>query len=240
MLKRLNWNMFPVTVYTWASWLMSEWDSFCLFHFKNLPNNDLKEIEVLPLQDRDYQKMLYEHRMILFKEKTETAYSRYRETLQVLDASLLDQSILQLSPRQASCGLLYLMLNNFFFLSDYALIFYSEGSSNTSDSSLTLAFGNEYFMNPSFVEIYRHEQAACKVKELVCNFLSLAAEVSDPVFLEVAMNYFKGYYDRLQRDYTPPPVTRNMSRETLKQEVYEDFLSYQTYNPYSRESVFSR
>lgn len=238
MMYRLSWRMFPVTIYTWISWLMSQWDSFCQFHFRYHPNNNLKDIEQLPFQDREYQKLLYEHRMIVFKEKTKSAYLRIRETLQVLDAAVMDHNLLQMTPRVASSGLLYLMLNKFFYMSEYSLIYYTGSDEVFHDTSLTMAFGNPSYTN-HIVQSCRLEEGSNKVKELVCSFLSLAAEVSDPGTLEYAINYFESFVP-MRCDYTPPLITRCLSREALEQQVYEEFLSFQTYNPYSREFVCTR
>jgi hypothetical protein len=214
---------------------MTEWDSFCMFHFCCLPCNDLKDIELMSPAERDYQRALYEQRMIVFKDKTKAAYARFRETLQVLDAAMLDHNVLQMTPRLASSGLLYLMLNKFFYTSDYALVLYT-GEPNYPSASLSLAFGSPAYDN---VSASRVEEGSAKVKELVCNFLSLAAEVSDPGQLELAVNFFEGFVP-MSLEFSLPLVTRCMTAEALEQQVYEEFLSYQTYNPLSREFVCRR
>mmetsp|Transcript_29044 Transcript_29044/g.51963 ORF Transcript_29044/g.51963 Transcript_29044/m.51963 type:complete len:475 (-) Transcript_29044:1657-3081(-) len=236
MLQRLSWLMFPVTVYTWVSWLMSQWDSFCLFHFHYLPNNDLKEIELLPPHECNLQKALYESRMILFKEKTRTAYDRFRETLQIMDAAVLDHNLLQMTPRLASSGLLYLMLNKFFYESDYSLIFYT-GESSFPENSLSLAFGSDSYGYTDEAS-QRLQEGSCKVKELVCNFLSMAADIADLGSLEFSINFFEGFLP-MTRDYTLPIVYRFL-KENRDSLVREDLLSFQTYNPNSREFVCTR
>jgi len=153
--------------------------------------------------------------MILFKQANQKAYKRYRETMQILDVSLLHPTSLNFVPRHLTSGLLYLMISKFFFESNYSLLYYNGDTDNEADQSVE---SNDPF----------RLESTGTVQELFEEFISSAAEVENIEEIYESVSFFHPFLE-FEASFDLPVVCKLQSKARIESH-YEDFLSYQTHN----------
>lgn len=205
LLKALGWRITGPTVYSITNWLMAQWDSFLHYHFGHISYNNPDFYLLNP--DPENQKM-FENRYISFKLANHVSYKRFRETLQVLDASILDVGILKYPPRHIAGALLFLAISEYFRQTHYSL----------------LVFSSPYTEIPAF-EISDMQGL---VEEMFANFVGAALGVKSlDEICPAASALFPFFKIDLNNDL--PPVCKLQSKSRLEAH-YEEFLSYQTHN----------
>lgn len=213
LLRSLDFKTNPATANNWMSWLMTQWDCFIDFHFSCVPGNNLKDFDQSP--NKKSLKSSYEDRMILFKQANQKAYKRYRETMQILDVSLLHPACLNFIPRYLACGLLYLMISKFFFESNYALLYFNGQIDDEDEQS---ADGNDPF----------RLESTGTVQELFEEFVGSAADVENIEEIYESVSFFHPFLE-FESSFDLPVVCKLQSKARLESH-YEDFLAYQTHN----------
>lgn len=206
MLKSLNWRITGPTVYNFTNWLMVQWDSFLHFHFGHIIFNNPNYY----LQNPDsVGQGSYEERYISFKLANHISYRRFRETVQVLDASLLDVSILKYSSKNIAAALLFLSISEYFRQTNYALLTFTSPRQEAPDFQL-------------------HEMQGL-AEEILISFITASLSVNSlDDICPAASALFPFFKIELNNDL--PPVCKVQSKQRLEAH-YEEFLSYQTHNP---------
>jgi hypothetical protein len=125
MIRHLSWKTYPVTIFTYLSWMLSQWDTFLLAKFATLPYNRLDLIMELPLEHLEIELARWNSRFILFKHPNEAAYTRYVEIMQIMDSANLSIDTYSLPRSQTAVGLLYLMVGLHFSTTNHELLRYS-------------------------------------------------------------------------------------------------------------------
>ena len=148
MIKSLNWRLTGPSVYSIVNWLIAQWDSFLHFHFGHISYNNQNYY----LQNTDPGNQgLYEEHYVSFKLANHVSYRRFRETIQVLDASMLDISILKYSPRHVAAALLFLAISEYFRQTHYALLTFTSLYAEMQDLQVQEMQGIVEEMMVSFV-----------------------------------------------------------------------------------------
>ena len=80
--------------------------------------------------------------LIVFKRSNKVSYERYRELFQILDAAILDISVLRYSNKLLAGALLYLMVVKGFYQSDYKLLDFAATSAANVLDELSIFFGD--------------------------------------------------------------------------------------------------
>ena len=202
--------------------MMTEWDNYIEFHFGCVAGNNPKDFELFA--DKKKVKEAYEERMILFKQANQKAYKRFRETMQILDESVLHSSSMKFMPRHLACGLLYLMISKFFYETNYALLYFTgdykdQNSENSKYSEMIESFDNP---DPFYLE------SAAAVQELFANFIRTAVNIENIEDIYGSVAFFHPFLE-FEAVYDLPVVCRVQSKTKLESH-YEEFLAYQTHN----------
>lgn len=212
IMRELDWKLLPATPYNWVNCLMTLWDSFVQYHFCCVTYNRKSDFEHLPPELKSAEAKLYEKRMILFKEATQTAYRRYRETMQVLDVGVLHRDSVEIANERLALGLLYLMISRFFYQSGYALLHYEgPGANNSGDQE----------------EDSQYENAAV-VQDLFLDFISSTVGITDISEIYCSVHFFHPLTD-LEVSFDLPIVCKVFSKQQIESS-YNEFLAYQTHN----------
>ena len=231
MLNKLNWKIFPGTVFNWLSWLMSQWDKFLLYHFGNMPGNNPEDFDMLTHEHKLLEKSALDQRMISFKQSNQFSYKRYRETLQIIDTACLDLGSVQYKPKCLAASVLYLALSKFFFKENYSLFKHFK----KNEMSISLSFGNsrmeDYCLN-SDADPY---ESAMMLQDIYSNFLGSTLNIYDWNELQGPVNFLHPYLE-LEIGLELPSICKVQAKEKLEAH-YEEFLTYQTYTAYSLEFV---
>jgi hypothetical protein len=235
VLRSLGFKIFPATVYNWTNWLMSQWDAFVEYHFGCVSYNRPKDFAQLPSSEREMHQKLYEKRYIVFKEANQKAYKRFRETMQVLDVSMLKVESMRLLPRVLAGGLLYLMISKYFYETNYALLYYNgpeydELAKGTYNDRLSVWFGETKEVEDDIEELSenQHLEGATVVQELYSGFLAASLEIKNIEEIYTAVSYFHPFLE-LDIVYDLPNVCKTQSKTRIESH-YDEFLSYQTHN----------
>lgn len=242
ILTSIGFKIFPSTLYNWVSWLMTQWDSFVDYHFGCVPYNRPKDFASLPQSEKEMHQRLYEKRAIVFKEPNQRAYKRYRETMQILDVSMLKTESMKYLPRVLSGGLLYLMISKYFYETNYSLLYfngpeYDEPSRNSHNDNLNMWFGDSKEFDDECEELTesQHIEGATVVQELYSGFLAAALEIKNIEEIYQAVSFFHPFLE-LEIVYDLPTVCKTQSKARIESH-YEEFLSYQTHNSHNLEFV---
>ena len=218
--KTIDFKVFPGTCCNWMSWLMTQWDNFLDFHFGCVQGNNLKHFSQIP--ERKKSKEEYEERMIFFKQANQSAYKRYRETMQILDVSLLHPDTMKFLPKHLSSGLLYLMISKYFYETNYELLHYN--GEEKKEINKKIKDFEETFDN---LEIIHLENTAA-VQELFSVFIKEAAGIKN---IEEIYNSVSFFHPFLEFDAVINlPIACKMQNKAKLESHYEDFLAYQTHN----------
>lgn len=178
ILKTLKWKITQPTSITVCDWLMTQWDSYA--------QNELG--------DRSHTITL----------KDSKGYKKFREIVQLIDASSLDIGYLRFRPRIIAACSCYMILFKHVKEQKYAPILLYE----------------------SYKEEYEEEYVR-NFMDLFLNFVSAALEifVYDEMF--ACGNFLNRFVD-VQVCYEFPPVCKTGFRP---ENHYQEFLSFQTHNP---------
>ena len=141
MVRYLRWRTLPVTIFTYLTWMMQQWDMFILGRFAGLPFNRLDLIWELPAEHAEEELGKWNQRFILFKHTNDAAYARYIELMQILDVAYLNLEIYQIERHIASVGLLYLMIGRYFTMTNYELLKYCGNNDDMIYYNLLSNFG---------------------------------------------------------------------------------------------------
>ena len=184
---------------------MAQWDSFLHFHFGHIVHNNPDYYS--SNLDSENQRM-YEERYISFKLANHISYRRFRETMQVLDASCLDISMLKHNPRHIAAALLYLSISEYFRQTHYSL----------------LTFGSPFQEKLSFDP----REMEGLVEEIFVNFIAAALDFKSlDQICPTASALFPFFKIELNNDL--PLVCKVQPKHKLEAH-YEEFLAYQTHN----------
>jgi Cyclin, N-terminal domain len=242
VLRTLGFKVFPATVYNWTNWLMTQWDSFVDFHFGCVSYNRARDFAFLPSSEKEMHQKLYEKRLILFKEANQKAYKRFRETMQILDISILNVNINKFLPRVLAGGLLYLMISKYFYETNYCLLYfngpdYVETLKNHKNDNLNLWFGDEKEFVDEFEEINdnQHIEGATVVQELYSGFLAASLEIKNIEEIYQTVSFFHPYLE-LDIIYDLPTICRTQNKARIESH-YEEFLTYQTHNSHNLQFI---
>ncbi|CAG9327905.1 unnamed protein product [Blepharisma stoltei] len=238
ILSRLDWKIFPATIYNWTNWLMSQWDKFVEFHFGCVNYNKPKDFDHLPPDQKKKEQKKLEKRLIVFKYSNHQAYKRFRESLQVLDIGVLDIGIAKITPRIAASGLLYLMISKFFYQTNYNLLYYSGPDYHESPpvfeenecNNISMCFGDGE-EGPAGLEDHREAQNfenARVVQQLYSGFISASCDIKNIEEIYESVAFFHPFLE-FEIVYDLPLVCKVQSKEKLESH-YEEFLAYQTHN----------
>ncbi|OMJ86753.1 hypothetical protein SteCoe_11690 [Stentor coeruleus] len=213
ILHTLKWHMCPSTTYSLLNCVLTEWDSYILILFK-----DYSDYVSTLTKDKIKQQDLLNKRLETFKRENTYSYKRFREVIQILDASVLEFEHYKYKPWKLIAGLVYLMVNKCFFNNKYELLWWN-----------TFVLGQENTMNYDEVVSIGTETVHLILEKFICT-----------VFKCVSLDVLTGTLKYLNRFiefnfcYNLPPVTRVVRNV---QENYENFLSYQTYNVRNKEFI---
>ena len=242
VLRDLCFKVNPGTCYNWVSWLMTQWDSFVDYHFGCVPYNRPKDFSHLSTSEREMHQRLYEKRCIFFKEANQRAYKRYRETMQVLDVSMLSIESTRYLPRVLAGGLLYLMISKYFYETNYSLLYfngpdYIEPVKYRQNDNLNMWFGDEKeFTEQEEMTETQLIEGATVVQELYSGFLAAALEIRNIEEIYQIVSFFHPLLE-LEITYDLPTVCRTQSKARIESH-YEEFLTYQTHNSHNIEFMF--
>mmetsp|Transcript_9656 Transcript_9656/g.18848 ORF Transcript_9656/g.18848 Transcript_9656/m.18848 type:complete len:465 (+) Transcript_9656:41-1435(+) len=214
MFKRLSWRMFPATHYNWTTWLMKQWDDYLAYHYAHVQPD--------------------EARLVIFKHPNQNSYRRFRETLQILDVSLLDPAVKRNTPRETVSGLLYLMLSKFFYESNYEL-FFDKAEPTYDYDNLSACFGEG---SSARLSSQRQTEGSGIVQELYGTFIKASAEISSLEAIYASVAFFHPFLD-FECNFELPSVCKTQNKARLESH-YEEFLSYQTHNAGNVEFVSRR
>lgn len=196
--------MFPATHFNWSTWLMKQWDEFVLLHYSHVQPD--------------------EARLVVFKTPNQQSYRRYRETIQVLDVSLLDPAVLRYTPRETVAGLLYLMISKFFYETNYDL-FFDKAVPEYDYDNLSACFGEG---SAARISSQRQTEGSGVVQELYATFIKAAAEVTSLEEIYASVAFFHPFLE-FECNFELPSVCKTQNKARLESH-YEEFLSYQTHN----------
>lgn len=224
ILKNLDFKVFPSTSYAWINWLMTQWDSFIDFHFSLVPGNNPKSFD--QFLNKKKAKLECEERMIYFKQPNQKAYKRYRETLQILDLSLLNFEILKFFPKHATSGLLYLMISKYFYETNYSLLYFN---GNYKDNSF---IEYQVGLDSDSLDSFQLESTGI-VQNLFSEFLSAAVEIENIEDIYLSVAFFHPFLS-IEAGFDLPNACKTQSKSKIESH-YEEFLAYQTHNPKNLE-----
>ena len=214
--KHLEWKLLPGTPYNFLSWLMNEWDNFIEFHFGCVQCNNLDDLNELLGDEKKKQTELFEKRFIVFKYANQSAYKRYRETMQILDTTILDSGVLLYQPKVLAAAVFYLMISKYFYESQYSLLYY-----NGPQSSFIKHEEDEVDQELNF-------EGASVVQDLYAGFVSAALEIHHIQEIYSAVS-FVHHFLQLKIAFDLPVICKIQPKSRLESH-YEEFLSYQTHN----------
>ena len=217
LLRALDFKVFPATCHNWTNWLMTQWDLYVDFHFGCVLGNSVRDFE--HFADRKKVKEAFEERMILFKQANQKAYKRFRETMQILDVSMLHTAGMRFVPSQVACGLMYLMISKYFYETNYEMLYY------TGDCRDYLDRG---FEGGAEIEGSLHAESTAAVQELFAEFIRAAVEIENIEEIYGSVTFFHPFLE-FEAVYDLPVVCKMQTKAKLESH-YEDFLAYQTHN----------
>lgn len=206
ILCRLEWRIYPTTLYAMLNVLLLEWDSYILVLF-----GDYVEYVGGLSKDKLKQQDLLNKRLETFKVENTYSYKRFREAMQVLDACTLDYSVFAYQNTKLIGAILYLMVNRCFFQDKYELLWWNSlvlGCSNTISEEETVLLGTE------------------TIHIILENFLCTILNIVSIDALTAPIQHLNKYLS-FPFCYNLPPVSRTARNI---QENYESFLSFQTHN----------
>lgn len=233
MLRHIQWTTHPPTHFNYLNWLMTQWDSFIQFHFNCVPYNNCSDFKNLKLKEKSIQQKEYEKRMILFKAANQLAYKRYRETLQILDASCLE--INNIKPKYTAAGLLYLVICKYFFESNYELLYYNGPGSESRFRNTKNSFTDD---NGTQISGEFNIESSSYVHELFADFISACFDIWNIEEIYEAVRLFHELIE-IEIDYCLPMVCKAKAKVNLERH-YGEFLTFQTHSSKNLEFVTKR
>jgi hypothetical protein len=233
MLRHIRWTVLPPTPFNYLNWLMSQWDSFIQYHFSCVPYNNCSDFKNLSSSEKAVQQKQYEKRMILFKAPNQLAYKRYRETLQILDASTLE--LHNLKPKFIAAGLLYLMICKYFFESNYELLYYNGPESEGRYKNVKNSFVDD---NGTQISGEFNIESSSFVHELFASFVLECFEVVSIEEIYETVRVFHEIID-IEIDFALPIVCKAKTKVNLERH-YGEFLTFQTHTSKNLEFASKR
>jgi Cyclin, N-terminal domain len=234
MLRNIHWTVHPPTPFNYINWLMTQWDLFLQYHFGCVLYNHQKDFKNLLSDEKNKQQRKYEKRMILFKASNQQAYKRYRETIQILDASSLE--INHILPKYNAAGLLYLMISKYFFESNYELLYYNGPEYKPKKIDKANVYVDDTGKEINGIEF--NIESSSYVQELYSNFVNASLAISSIDEIYEAVRYFHPLMD-LEIDFCLPVVCKTKSKGNLERH-YADFLTFQTHSSKNLEFMSKR
>lgn len=189
VLRGLDWEGLQVTSNSWLNLLMTEWDRYIQSY-----------LTVCGIHYDDQW-------VVLFKSHSRFSYKRFRVVVDILDLSLLHDSVREFRPSHIAAALIYLIVN-------------------------ALAHSTQFKMFGPAQECEFMDESAL-MHELLGNFLAnFVGSVEDLYGAMVFMKQFLLY----NPPCSPPLVCKDMSPEEVESR-YEEFLAYQAYDKGNLEFV---
>lgn len=184
--------------------------------------------------EKQKQQKLYEKRMILFKAKNQQAYKRFRETMQILDASCLE--INNILPKFSAAGLMYLMISKYFFESNYELLYYNGPDYQPKNIKKMSLYLDDNGCEMSGIEF--NLESSSFVQDLVSCFIRASLNIQSVDEIYEAVRYFHPFMD-VEIDFGLPIVCKTKSKPSLERH-YAEFLTFQTHSVKNLEFVTKR
>lgn len=234
MLRNIQWTVNPPTVFNYINWLMTQWDVFINYHFSCVLFNNYNDFKRLLPHDKTKQQKLYEKRMILFKAPNQTAYKRFRETLQILDASSLEVN--NILPKFNAAGLMYLMVSKYFFESNYELLYYNGPEYEPKIICKLNMYIDENGAQMSGVEF--NLESSSFVQELYSSFIKATFCVQNIDEIYEAVKYFHPLME-IDIDFSLPTVCKVKTKSNLERH-YGEFLTFQTHSSKNLDFIANR
>ena len=233
MLRHIRWHVLPPTAFNYLSWLMTQWDSYVQFHFSCVPFNSCSDFRSLSSEEKTFQQRQFERRMVLFKAPNQLAYKRYRETLQVLDASTLQLS--NVKPKFIAAGLLYLLVCKYFFESNYELLYYAGPGAGDKYRNIKNSYVDD---NGTQISGEFNIESSSFVHELFAGFIAESFDVFNVEEIYEAVRVFHELIE-LEADFSLPSVCKAKTKGSLERH-YAEFLAFQTHTSNNLEFVERR
>jgi hypothetical protein len=195
MLKELQWRTTPPTYAMWANWYMNQWDIYISANEYAKTHDVIQNVPDLT-----------------FKTSNESAYSRFREIMQIMDLMVLDHSWLLYKPRGLIASIMYLILGIHVGEFDVQKIW--NEFVYTSDAFLDPnSLYNQLFIDFIFLSFGFQLYDLAPTIQYVSSFMSIPFNYDMPMYAQ-NNNALEGHF--------------------------EEFLSYQTHHPQALEFVKQR
>ncbi|CAG9313361.1 unnamed protein product [Blepharisma stoltei] len=211
ILYLVGWKIFPPTHVTYLNCILGEWDEFLTSQYGIFPCNSYVYFKGLNESARKREQDLLDFRMITYKQLNQYSYKRYRELMQILDTASMDISFLNYKPSTASGALIYVMASKAFSDSEYLL----------------LRWDGIKLKKPGEIEEKKivHDTLSYFLCKTLC--LKNIEEIED------CAKYIQQFLSLHFSYHSPMPYNKNRDNGNIKIEnQYEDFLAFQTYNPF--------
>ena len=227
MVRYLGWRTLPVTIFTYLTWMMQQWDMFLHGRYGGLPFNRLEQLMELPPDLAEVEMEKWNQRFILFKHTNEAAYSRYMDVMQILDVAYMNLDIYNLERHIAAVGLLYLMIGRYFQITNYELLKYCGNNEDMAYYNLLSNFG----CGPTALYEQGQEYYANEVAQILHDFISGTLGLYNIEAINEAAGWFIQYLD-----FPVTILTPNYEKEMH----YEEYLSFQLHNDETQEYAFAK
>lgn len=195
MLRELGWRTTPPTHAMWANWYMNQWDIY-------ITTNEYAISHQITQNCPD----------LTFKTSNETAYSRFREVMQIIDLIVLEYSSLQYKPRGLVAAVLYLILGL-----------------HVGEFSIELIWSTFVYSSSRFLD----QNSMYNLLFMDFLYLSFGFQLHD---LAPTIQYVSSFMG-IPFNYDMPMYVQN---KNSVEGHYEEFLSYQTHHPLALEFIKQR
>lgn len=195
MLRELGWRTTPPTYAMWCNWYMNQWDIYINTNEYAVNHEIIQSVGDLT-----------------FKTSNETAYSRFREVLQIMDLIILDNNCLRYKPRGLVASILFLILG------------LHTGEFDVERIWTEFIYTSNGFLDPNslFNQLF-----------MDFLFLSFGFQLHD---LAPTIQYVSAFMS-IPFNYDMPMYAQN---KNALEGHFEEFLSYQTHHPQALDFVKQR
>lgn len=195
MLRELGWRITPPTYAMWCNWYMNQWDIY-------ITTNEYAVNHEITQNAED----------LTFKTSNESAYSRFREILQIMDLMILDNNWLRYKPRGLVASIMFLILGLHTGEFDIERI-WTEFVYTSSGFLDPNSLYNQLFMDFLYLSFGFQLHDLAPTIQYVSTFMSIPFNYDMPMYAQ-NKNALEGHF--------------------------EEFLSYQTHHPQALDFVKQR
>jgi hypothetical protein len=207
IVKTLKWKIYPQTHYSVLNSVLTEWDFYIRIQFQ-----EYSDYVAGICRDVVRQHEYLCRRLHTFKQENTYSHNRFREITQVLDATMMDFSVYRYQTCRVIASLVYLMVNRCFFMDNYEILWWN------------------VLVNGENIEISKEELWEIgneAVHAILVKFLFRIFNIESIESLIDPISYLQQF---LSIDFSY--ATASVARVNPNiQEHYENYLSYQIYNP---------